>query len=359
MQDPYQIIGVSKDASEEEIKKAFRQKAHKLHPDKDGGDEAKFKELNAAYQILGNKEKRAQYDQYGPAFEQMGGFGGGGQGPFGGFGGQGVNINMEDLGDLGSIFGDMFGFGGGGGGSRKPKRGRHIEMDTQISFRDSVFGAEKEISLYRHLTCDDCAGTGAAKGTKLGQCMVCKGAGQVKTVRQSVFGAFQSVGPCQACQGQGEVPETPCKKCSGSGITKGDRAIKLKIPAGINDGEILRVSGEGEPGGRGGLPGDLYVTVRVKGDKNFRRQGYDILTTQEIPMPLAALGGKVDTETVDGPVELKIPAGTQSHSEFRLKAKGVPHLRRTGRGDHLVTVKVEIPKKLSRKQKKALEEWDS
>jgi molecular chaperone DnaJ len=366
MNNPYDTLGVPKDASEEDIKKAFRKLAHQHHPDKGGGDEAKFKEVNAAYQILGNKEKRQKYDQYGPAFEQMGGAGAGGfdfsQG-FGGFGGggqggfQGVNFDLNDLGD---IFGSAFGFGGGGGGQggTRTLRGRHIEMEIRIDFKEAVFGTEKEIKLYRDLTCEACKGDGAEPGTRLTECKTCQGKGQVRSVRQSVFGTFQTVSTCRDCDGSGRQPETPCRKCRGIGFIKGTKEMSLKIPAGINDGEVLRVGGEGESIGRKGQPGDLYVTVRVKPHPKFRRNGFDIITLEQVSMPLAALGGTKEIETVDGPVELKIPAGTQPSQGFRLKGKGVPHLKKTGRGDHLIEVEIEIPKKLSKGQKKALEDWD-
>ncbi|MBN1585543.1 molecular chaperone DnaJ [Candidatus Uhrbacteria bacterium] len=359
MKNPYEVLGVSKDATEEEIKTAYRKLAHKCHPDKTGGSCENFKEVNAAYQILGDREKRKKFDQYGPAFEQMGGFGAGGSGQ-GGFGGaQGFGQGQQfDFGNLNDIFGDIFGFGGGEHGSVRQKRGRHIEMDIRVDFKEAVFGTEKELKVYRDMECPDCGGSGAAKGTGTVTCRECGGKGQVRSVRQSVFGAFQTVSTCRACEGRGQRPETPCRKCHGTGIFRGERVLGLKVPAGINDGEILRMSGEGEAAGKGGISGDLYVTVRVKPHPRFRRDGFDVLTTERIPMTLAALGGSLEVETLDGSVDLKIPPGTQSGQGFRLRGKGVPHLRRTGRGDHLVGVEVEIPKRLSRGQRKVLEGWN-
>ena len=364
MKNPYDILGVNKGDSEDEIKKAFRKLAHKYHPDKKGGDTEKFKEINAAYQILGDKDKRKKYDQYGPAFEQAGGGfdfsqgGFSGQGFGQGFGGQGGQGAQFDMGNLNDIFGDIFGFGGRESGGGRSRRGRHIEMEIQIGFKEAVFGLEKNLKNFRDMECPECNGLGAAQGTKLVACKECNGKGQVRSVRQSVFGAFQTVSTCRACDGQGRQPDTPCKKCRGAGIIRGEKELQLKIPAGINDGEILRVAKEGEAIGKGGLSGDLYVTIRVKPHRKFKRDGFDIRTVEEISMPLAALGGTFEVDTVDGPVGLKIPVGTQSGQILRLKRKGVPHLRSSGRGDHLATIEVVIPKKLSRKQKKVLEDWD-
>ena len=261
------------------------------------------------------------------------------------------------MGDLGEIFGDIF--GGGQSSANRPRRGRHIEMEIRIDFKEAVFGLEKSLKNLRDMECPECGGHGADPGTKLVACKECNGKGQVRSVRQSVFGAFQTVSTCRVCDGQGRQPETPCKKCRGVGIVRGEKELRLKIPAGINNGEILRVVKEGEAIGKGGLSGDLYVTVTVRPHRKFKRDGFDIWTTEQIPMPLAALGGTFGVETVDGSVELKIPVGTQSGQILRMKGKGVPHLRRSGRGDHLATVEVVIPKKLNRKQKKVLEDWDN
>ncbi len=349
--DYYKILGVDKNASEEEIKAAFRKKAHEVHPDKSGGDEAKFKEVNEAYQALGNKEKRANYDRFGTA-EPQGGFGGGGFG--GGFGQGGVEFDMNDLGD---IFGNMF--GGGGRGGRRPQQGRPIEMDARIAFHEAAFGTEYEVKLHKGVACDDCHGSGAEKESKVVACAQCGGSGQEVAYQRTMLGTFQTQRTCSRCHGRGKVPEKECRLCKGMGITKGQKTVTFKIPAGINDGEVLRLSGEGEPLPYGaGAPGDLYLTIRVTPDKRFTRNNFDIHSVAEIDVPTAALGGTVTIPTLDGDTTLRVPAGTQPGQVFRLKEKGIPFLKRTGRGDMYVELRVVIPKKLSKKQKKALEEWN-
>ncbi|MFH1046867.1 MAG: molecular chaperone DnaJ [Patescibacteria group bacterium] len=358
MSDYYDLLGIDKSASQEDVKKAFRKLAHQYHPDKATGNTEKFKEINKAYQTLGDEKKRAQYDQVGHStYEQMGGMGGGpNAGGFGGFGGgQGFNINMDDLGDLfGQAFGGAF---GGGSRSRGPAQGRHIEMDIQLTFEEAAFGVAKKIDPYKTVTCDDCEGTGAEKGTKLNTCGNCNGTGQVRTVQQTILGNFQSVRTCSRCSGEGKTPEKLCRTCGGSGVVKKAKTIEVKIPAGINDGETLRVTGEGEAV-KGGRSGDLYLTIKLRKHAKFDRDGVDVYSEEEISFPQAALGAKIDTVTLDGKVDLKIPAGTQPGTVFRLKGKGIPHLKYSGRGDHYVTIRVNVPTKLSRQQKKALEEWD-
>lgn len=354
-QDYYSLLGVPKSASQDEIKKAFRTLAHKHHPDKPGGDAEKFKKINEAYQALGDETKRKKYDQFGSNFEQMGGQPGGGYGGFD-FGGQNVQFDMNDL---GSMFGDMFGGGGAGrgGARREAPQGRHIEMDVQIAFTDAAFGVQRDIKLYRTLECDDCAGSGAEKGSSLAECKDCHGTGQVRRAQRTILGTFQTMAPCDACEGRGQKPEKICKNCRGAGVVKGDREINIKIPAGIADGETLRVSGEGEAAPHGGRSGDLYLKIRVKADPRFERDGFDVRTKLEIGVAMAVLGGEVDIETIESKVTLTIPAGTQPGHVFRLKHRGIPHLRGGGRGDHFVETVVRIPKKLSKEQKKAMEEW--
>jgi len=356
--DYYDILGVPRDASDDDIKKAFRKLAHQLHPDKSGGDEAKFKEVNEAYQALSDKEKRSRYDQFGHDFEQAGGQGGGN--PFGGFGGQGAHFDFGDLGGFGDVFGQMFGGtagGGGQGGRRGRSKGRDIEMDVRLDFKEAVFGADKPVKLYCLATCESCRGNGAEPGAKLEKCGECQGSGQVRRVQQTMFGVFQTTAVCGRCGGEGQVPEKRCHTCDGTGLHKQHREFTLKIPAGIEDGVTLRVAGEGEAA-KGSRSGDLFVTVRVTPDRRFRRSGDDILSEVSISFAEAALGTTASVPTVDGDVDLKIPAGTQPGAVLRLKAKGVPHLKRAGaRGDHLVTVNVEVPTKLTRKQRKILEEW--
>ena len=355
--DYYDILGVSRSASEDEIKKAFRKKAHEVHPDKAGGDEAKFKEVNEAYQVLSNKEKRGQYDQYGQTFEdarRQGGGPGAGAG-FGGFGGQagGFQGNV-DMGDLGDIFGDMFGFGGGRSRSRRRQGGSDIQADLRLNFRDAVFGATKELELFKEGVCERCNGNGAEPGAKVTTCSTCKGSGQVQRVVNSMFGQMAQTTVCPTCEGQGSVPSTKCSTCGGNGRVKREHRIKVDIPAGIDDGETLRLQGQGEAGERGAPAGDLYLRMHVQADPTFTRKGANILSEVHLGVASAALGTKVEVETLDGPVSMKIPAGTQSGKVFRLGDKGVPHLRKRGRGDHLVTIVVDTPRKLSGERKKLL-----
>jgi len=355
--DYYNILGVGKNASGDDIKKAFRKLAHVHHPDKGGGDEKKFKEINEAYQILSDAKKREQYDRFGSTFEQaqsQGGFGG-----FEGFSGgaNGFNVNMDDLGDIFGGIGDMFGFGrrSGGGGARS-KRGRDIEAEVELSFMEAVFGVEREVRLRKKITCDKCKGSGAEPGTKVETCPVCRGSGRTIKSQRTIFGMVQMEAVCEKCRGEGKVNSKDCTKCHGSGAVNEEVKLAIKIPAGIDSGESIRYAGQGEAGVKGASHGNLYIRTRVKTDARFNRQGYDIITEKEINFTKAALGAKIEVETVDGPVELKIPEGTQSGTVFRLAGKGVPRLRERGRGDHLVKVTVKIPKGLSRKQRKVLEE---
>jgi molecular chaperone DnaJ len=344
--DYYDILGVSKGASDDDIKKGFRKLAHQYHPDKPTGDAEKFKEINNAYQVLGDADKRAKYDQFGPQFEQASQGGGAG---FGGFG-QGGNM------DFGDIFGEMF--SGGGRGRREPESGRNIQMDMHLSFTEAAFGADKDVKVHRAITCSECEGNGAERGSKRVDCVQCSGTGQIRRIQQTILGSFATAAVCPRCDGAGTIPEKPCKKCHGEGITKGERNFSVKIPAGINDGEVLRVGGEGEAGPHGARNGDLYLAMRVKRDPRWVRDGFDVNSELEIGISRAALGGTETVETIDGKVDLTIPPGTQPDAVFRLKAKGVPHLKRSGRGDHLVHITVVIPKKLTKEQKKALESWD-
>ncbi|MDD5071361.1 MAG: molecular chaperone DnaJ [Patescibacteria group bacterium] len=361
--DYYNILGVSRTASQEEIKKAFRQKAHQHHPDKAGGDEAKFKEINEAYQVLGNSQKRSQYDQFGSAFEQARG-----QGGFSGFEGfrdfsgftNGFNVNFEDLGDVFGGLGDIFGFSARGGqgrrGGTRARRGNDIGVVLTIDFFEAVFGAEKEISLQKTVKCDRCQGSGAEPGAKIETCKTCRGSGRVSGVQRTIFGQMQVETACSDCNGEGKTFSEKCKKCAGNGITRELTNLKIKIPAGIDEGESIRLTGQGEAGGKGASAGDLYLKIRIKPDERFERDGYDIKATAEIKFSQAVAGDKIEVETVDGPVKLKISEGTQSGTVFRLRDRGVTKLNGRGRGDHLVKVIIKTPTNLSRKQKKALEE---
>lgn len=354
--DYYNILGVEKTASADEIKKAFRKLAHKYHPDKPAGDEAKFKEVNEAYQVVGNEEKRKQYDQYGATFDQQGGFGGGanwedfmraarGQGGFSG----GI--------DLGDLFGDLF--GGGRRRGRGQQRGNDIQVDVQIDFRDAVFGAEKEIKLMKHNACDVCSGSGAEPGAEVKTCEECKGQGQVRRVQQTILGAMQTVGPCPSCGGMGKKASVSCKHCGGDGVVRSESVYKVKIPAGIDNGEAIRLTGKGESIGPAGAPGDLYVRVHVKPEKGYTRDGYDLYSEARISYPQAVMGDKIEIDTLEGKKKLVIPAGTEAHQQFRLKGLGVTRLHGGGRGDQYVKVIVDVPKKLSRKAKKLLEEFNN
>lgn len=360
MADYYATLGVSKGATPDEIKKAFRKKAHECHPDKKGGDEKKFKEVNEAYQVLSNPEKRKQYDQFGSTFEQAGRQGGfsGGQG-FGGFNGQGFNINMDDLGDIFGDLGDIFGFGGKRRRS-STRSGRDLHMDMTIDFSEAVFGIEKVIELEKVIACEHCHGSGAEPGSKIETCPECQGSGQVRRVQQTILGAIQSVTACPRCQGEGKIISQPCSRCNGQGRIKDKVRMKIKVPAGISDGQSIKLSGQGEAGVKGGAFGDLYITFRVKPHQAFSRLGDDLKTMVSIPFSLAALGGKVEVKTLDGSyINLKIPSGTESGKIFKIKNKGVERLHGRGQGDLLVEVKIKTPQKLSRSQKKLMEELSS
>jgi molecular chaperone DnaJ len=356
--DYYEILGLKKGASEEEIKKAYRALAHQHHPDKAGGNEAKFKEINEAYQTLGDAKKRAQYDQFGHAAPGGAGFGGGGGGQgFGGFDFSGFQGgDFQGFGDLGDVFGEMFGMGGRGqGSSPRTRRGNDIETTVRLEFREAAFGCEKTLDLYKPADCERCSGSGVAPGSKMKPCAECGGKGRVRQAQRTVFGTFESVVSCPACEGVGNVPEKPCEDCHGTGIRKSSQKLKVKIPAGIDDGERIRITGAGEAVGHGGRPGDLYLQVRVQADKRWTREGFDLRTTTKVTISEAALGATKEVETLDGPVKLKIPAGTQSGEEIQLRGCGVTRLGHNSRGDHFFTVRVEIPKKLNRKARELLE----
>ena len=353
MKDYYEILGIKKDATEEEIKKAYRKLAHKYHPDKEGGDEAKFKEINEAYQVLSNKQKRAQYDQFGQTFDygQAGGFGDAtGFDPFG----KTYNVNFEDF-DLGDIFSNFF-----GGGFRTQKKwgpvsGDDISINLDISFEEAVFGTERVVELNKRVKCEKCNGNGAEPGTKIDTCPTCSGEGQIRQVQQILFGSFTKVTTCPDCHGEGKKALTPCNECHGEGRVRRYRKVKIKIPAGISSGQTIEINSGGEAGLRGGPAGNLFVTVRVLDHKIFKREGFDIKCEIPISITQAVLGTKISIPTLDGKAWLKIPAGVQSGKIFRLKGKGIPYLGGGGRGDQLIKVLVIVPQKLSRKEKELLE----
>lgn len=352
--DYYDILGVSKNASQDEIKKAFRKKARQYHPDvnKDNPKEAeeKFKEANEAYEVLSDETKKAQYDQFGhDAFKQGGGAGAGGfQGGFGGFGGFGGGAGGFD-----NIF-DMF-FGGGGRGQQGPQKGNDLREDIDISFEDATFGKSMDIEITRHEECDHCHGTGAEPGTKVDICPNCHGSGQETVIQNTPFGRMQSARTCSRCHGSGKSIEKPCTKCRGTGEMLAKRKIAIKIPPGVDNGSRLRVANEGEPGVLGGPKGDLYVYIYVRPHKEFERSGNDVISHVNISFAQAALGATVQVNTLDGKVELKIPEGTQTGTAFRVKGKGIPYLRNPKqRGDQHIVVTVQTPKKLTDAQRELL-----
>lgn len=355
--DYYEVLGVSKDASADEIKKAFRKAAVKHHPDKEGGDETKFKEINEAYEVLKDQQKRQRYDQFGHA--GVGGASGGGAGGnpfegFGGFGGQNVHFDFGD-GGLGDIFGQFFG-GGGGGAQRGPRRGRDVEASLTLSFEDAVFGTDEKIELTMEDECSHCKGTTVEPGHSMKTCPTCQGAGQQTRVMNTIFGQMQQAVTCETCKGRGKIPEKVCSVCRGKGTERKRQEMTIKIPAGIDDGATIRLKERGEAIGDGAR-GDLYVHIRVKAHRKFTREGDIILSEEHISMVDAALGTEIDVETVDGSVRMKIPAGTQSGTDFKLSKHGVPHLRSEARGPHIVSVIVDTPTKLSKKQKELLEQF--
>lgn len=354
--DYYEVLGVSKTATQDELKKAYRKLARKYHPDlnKDNPEAAeKFKECNEAYSVLSDEQKRAQYDQFGPEAFENGGMGGGpGAGGFGGFGGFGGS-GMED------IF-DMF-FGGQGRGGRSnnagPQRGADLRYDMEITFEEAAFGVEKEISLKRAERCEHCHGEGAEPGSKVETCPECHGSGYVRFTQNTMFGQMVNERPCSRCHGEGKIISNPCKECGGSGTVKKTKKLKVKIPAGVDNGSRLRVGGEGEAGLKGGPSGDLYVYLYVKPHKFFERDGTTVLCEVPINIVQATLGAEIKVPTLDGQVTMKVPEGTQPGKVMRLKGKGIPSLRGGDRGDQLVRMKVVVPTKLTDKQKDALQKF--
>ena len=348
--DYYEVLGVEKGASDDEIKKAFRKLAVKHHPDKDGGDETKFKEINEAYEVLKDKQKKQRYDQFGHA--GVGGASGGGYGggnPFEGFNGQNVHFDFGD-GGLGDIFGQFF---GGGQSAQGPRRGRDVETQITLSFEDAVFGIERDVELSMEDECSHCKGSTVEPGHSLKTCQTCKGAGQQMRIMNTMFGAIQQAVTCETCHGRGKIPEKVCSICQGKGTERRKQTITMKIPAGIDDGATIRLKERGEAMAQG-PKGDLYVHIRVKAHKKFTREGDLVLSDEHISMVDAALGCEIDVQTVDSVMTMKVPAGTQSGTDFKLSGHGVPHLRSDRRGAHIVSVVVDTPTKLSRKQKELL-----
>lgn len=345
--DLYEVLGVSRDASSEEIKKAYKKMVKKYHPDLNPDSktaEENMKQVNHAYDILSDPEKKARYDQFGDDGNNSGGFGGG----FGGFEGGG----------FGDIF-DMF-FGGGGGGRRNqnaPRQGNDLRVDLRVSFEEAARGVTKEIELNRTESCKDCGGSGAKNGTERKTCSHCGGSGQVRVNQQTPFGQFQTVKTCPHCGGRGSVVETPCPTCSGSGRVKKTRTIKVNVPPGVSTDSRLRMQNEGEGGINGGPPGDLYIYITVSPHEFFQRNGDDILCNVPITVVQAALGAEIEVETLDGKVKLTVPAGTQTGTSFRLRGRGFPKLRGYGKGDQHVRVNVQTPTNLTDEQKDLLRKF--
>jgi len=347
-QDYYEVLGVSRQAATEEIKRAYRRMVKKYHPDIYKGDDAndRIKQINEAYEVLSSPDKRAAYDRYGHA---------GVQGAAGASGGAGFP-------DMADIFDELFrgGFGGFGGFSRGPQRGpvrgADLRYDLTIEFEEAVMGAEREIEITRHETCSRCGGSGAEPGTTPARCPTCNGAGEVRQRQQTILGTFVNVTTCPRCHGAGEVVTTPCQQCKGTGVEQVKRRLRVKIPAGVDDGTRIRLPGEGEPGMRGGPPGNLYVFLNVKPHKIFQRSDDNILLELPINIAQAILGAEVEIPTLDGPKSIRIPAGVQPGKVLRLRGLGVPHLRHGGRGDLLITINVHIPTQLSEEQRQLVQE---
>ena len=357
--DYYEVLGVKKDATADEIKKAYRKLAKENHPDLHPGDKAceeRFKEVNEAYEVLSDEEKRKKYDQFGhAAFDPNAGYGAGGFG--GGFGGFG---DFGDLGDIFGSFGDIFGFGGGGAqrsNPNAPRKGDNIRSSVSISFEEAAFGCEKEITIGRVEQCPDCKGTGCQPGTTPEVCPDCKGTGTVRTTQRTPFGMVQSTGACPKCKGTGKIIHQPCKTCRGMGMIRRQPKVKVTIPAGIDDGQAISQRGKGNAGANGGPAGDLLVSVIVRPHARFERDGNSVLLQQPISFAQAALGAEIEVPTLDGNVKMTVPEGTQPGATFRLRGKGIPYLRGSGRGDQFVTVDVVVPKNLTGSQKELLRQY--
>ena len=351
--DYYKTLNVEKGASKDDVKKAFRKLAAQYHPDKKTGDEAKFKEISEAYSVLHDEKKRAEYDAYGHSFQGAGGGGGQGQG-FGGFdfsGFQQANGQGFDINDIFENFGDMF----GGGGGQRQARGRDISIDINLAFKDSIFGVTRKVLITKNSTCANCEGTGGKPGTEMSTCTICNGQGRVRETRQSIMGTFQTVKVCDTCQGSGKVPKEKCGHCAGIGVRRQEEEIEIKIPAGIQDGEVIRMTARGEaiPGGQSG---DLYIKLHVDKDPAVKREGNNLVAELPVKLTDALLGQEYAVATLDGSVTIKVPSGVRHGELLRIKDKGVPHSSGNGRGDYLVRISIETPSKLSKKVKKLVEE---
>ena len=354
--DYYEVLGIEKGASEEEIKRAFRKMALKYHPDRNQGDkeaEEKFKEVNEAYSVLSDPELKKKYDMFGPAGVDLSAQAGPGAGQWtGGSGGfDGV--------DLGDIFGDFFGGGFGGGSARRrnaPTKGRDLQLSLRITFEEAAFGTSKTIEVRKYVKCEKCSGSGAAPGTSKHTCSKCGGTGQIRTVRNSLFGQVQTASPCPDCNGTGQIIDTPCPDCHGTGQVMKNIKIEVNIPAGVDDGSVIPIRGQGEPGTNGGPNGDLFVVLAVAPHKLFEREGNDLYLDIPISFTQAALGDEITVPTLEGKVSYKVPAGTQPGTVFRLRGKGVADVHGGRKGDLYVKVTLEVPTKLNAEQKKIVKE---
>ncbi len=359
--DYYKTLGVPRNATKEDIKRAYRKLAHLYHPDKAGGSEPKFKEINEAYQILGDDKKRSQYDQFGRVFEGASPFGQGGfewgrEGAFGGFNFGEDMRGFADF-DFSEVFEDVLGGMGFPGTKReaRSRKGKDIQIDLEIPFEEMIFGGKHEVSLRKLSKCDRCGGTGAEDKSKIKVCEKCGGSGKVERTQRTILGVFSSIGICQDCTGRGEVPETLCKDCGGKGVHQTAERIEIFVPASVNNNELLKLSGKGEASLSGGVPGDLYVKIHVVPSKIYRRQSDDIIMELPVKFTDAALGTHVDVETPDGKIAMKVPEGTESGDILKVRGRGIPHSSGYGRGDLLIEIKVATPRKLSKRAKELIE----
>ncbi len=347
-EDFYQTLGVTRESSKDEIRKAYRKMAHKHHPDKDGGDEEQFKKVNEAYSVLSDDQKKSQYDQFGQTVDNNG------AGEGNPFNGQGMNINMEDI-DLGDIFGSFF---GGRRRASQTRQGSDVQIDVTISFKESATGTKKEVSHRIYQPCSHCRGNGAEPGTPITECKTCSGQGVTTKTRQTPLGAFSQRVVCPECEGEGKKAEEVCTTCRGAGREMQDRTLEIDIPAGIADGQTIRITGKGEAPPKGGIPGDLYANIHVQQDENLKRDGNNVRTNITISFSEATLGTEKTIQTLQEERKITIPAGTQPGTELRFDQKGFQSLNGTAAGDHLVTIQVEVPKRISKKQKELLKEFE-
>ncbi|MCF7835840.1 MAG: molecular chaperone DnaJ [Candidatus Marinimicrobia bacterium] len=347
--DYYNILGVQKNVSKDDLKKAYHKLARKYHPDKESGDEKKFKEINEAYYVLADEKRRSEYDRYGRVFSGASGgpqdFGGANGFDFSNFGG--------GFSDFSDVFENLFGFSGAGGTTSK-RRGRDISIDMEISFEESIFGTKRKVLLTKPGVCDECQGKGSAPDAVFQKCSQCQGAGKIHETRRSLFGTFTAMRTCSSCEGQGKTPSKKCKKCKGKGVVKKSEEIKMEIPSGIYNGEMIKQIGKGEAVSKG-IPGDLYIKVHVKDHPIFKREGFNLTMNMRVPLSEALLGGERKIKTLDGEIKVKIPAGINYGEILRTRNKGVPQENGV-RGDLLIKILVELPKNLSAKSKKLIEE---